>query len=266
MPSFRSSPQMGRGWVFGPPVRFCGFRLRAAGCLPVKIGDVALGARGASWGVDGSIILGGFNIGLRSIDAESGELTELTQPDREKGEEYHAWPDLLPDGKHVLFTLVTGESSDIGVLSLETREWQQLEGTQGGAQPHYVSSGHVVFSRCGALFAARFDPARRVLIGRPVQVGSDVLAGNQAGLDLGYYTLSRSENLAFVPKVGSGTSRAVLVDRRGVASDLLIETGLRYGISLSPDGERLAFAKKSDRGSDAFDIWVHDLRRGTPPV
>ncbi len=69
----------------------------------------------------------------------------LTTPDPTKGEYSHRWPQFLPGGKAVLFTIDTGGSFDearIAVLSLETGKVDVL--LDGGANARYSPTGHIV--------------------------------------------------------------------------------------------------------------------------
>jgi hypothetical protein len=63
--------------------------------------------RGASWGADGTIIFATSNTttGLQRIPASGGEATVLTRPNRANGEADHIWPEFLPGGNSVLFTI-----------------------------------------------------------------------------------------------------------------------------------------------------------------
>ena len=63
--------------------------------------------RGASWGADGTIIFATTNAttGLQRIAAAGGEPTVLTRPNRAAGEADHVWPEILPGGQAVLFTI-----------------------------------------------------------------------------------------------------------------------------------------------------------------
>ena len=76
-----------------------------------------------------------------------------------EGEQSHRWPYFLPDGKAVIFiSLATDEYYDdasIEVVSLATGERKVIH--EGGTQPRYVPTGHLVFARQGTLFAAPFD-------------------------------------------------------------------------------------------------------------
>ena len=66
--------------------------------------------RGASWGADDTIIFG-RNVGGTGLlrgPAAGGDLEVLTTPDAEQGEMNHWWPEILPGGDAVLFTIVKG--------------------------------------------------------------------------------------------------------------------------------------------------------------
>ena len=91
--------------------------------------------------------------GLLRVPAVGGEPEVLTTVDPEQGETSHRWPEVLPNGKGVLFTAWSGsdESSRIAVVSLETGEVTYL--VPGGSSPHYAPTGHIVYGvggvRCG---------------------------------------------------------------------------------------------------------------------
>jgi len=65
------------------------------------------GPRGATWRPDDTIVVAtsNFTTGLQRISAAGGAPTMLTRPDRAKGEADHMWPELLPGGRAVLFTI-----------------------------------------------------------------------------------------------------------------------------------------------------------------
>ncbi|MFQ5479537.1 MAG: hypothetical protein ACE5E4_13085 [Candidatus Binatia bacterium] len=234
------------------------FKVAVDGGNPVEIGEASSTARGACWTPDGTVILGGANRGLFRLDAGGGTPIEITRPNIERGEQYHAWPQMLPDGEHVLFTAVTGVSWHIGVLSLKTGESRILERTDGAAQPHYLDSGLLVSFRAGGLFATPFDLTEMALGRATIPVLDDPLMGWNAGLDIGYFAVSRSGSFAYVPGGPvARKNRLVLVDRDGLEEPLPAESGrYGYGPAISPDGERLAVGN-STRGST--DLWVHEL-------
>jgi serine/threonine-protein kinase len=216
--------------------------------------------RGGGWGPDDTIIFAPSIItGLFRVSAAGGTPAPLTTVDREKGEFGHRWPETLPGGKAVLFTILTGTSFDdarIGVLSLETGERRVL--VQGGTYARYVPTGHVVYARAGGLLAVPFDLKRLEVTGPPVSILDGVSMNPTYGS--AEFSISAEGSLAYVPGGSSGGERMLLwVDRTGAAQPL--PTPLRSYMSprLSPDGTRLAVAIT---GANAG-VWVYDLGRGT---
>ena len=69
-------------------------------------------------------------------------MTVLTRPDRAQGEADHFWPEMLPGGRAVLFTItaLTGglDAAQVAVLDLQTGTRRIL--VRGGSHAHYVPS------------------------------------------------------------------------------------------------------------------------------
>ena len=63
--------------------------------------------RGATWGPDGTIVFAtdATVTGLQRVSAAGGEPAVLTKPDSERGDRDHLWPEFLPGGGAVLFTI-----------------------------------------------------------------------------------------------------------------------------------------------------------------
>ena len=98
------------------------------------------GPRGATWGPDDTIIFATNNpaTGLQRVAAAGGPTTVLTRPDRAQGEADHLWPELLPGGRAVLFTItaLTGglDAAQVAVLDLQTGTRKIL--VRGGSHAH----------------------------------------------------------------------------------------------------------------------------------
>ena len=96
--------------------------LGGGGALTIArgIGD----AYGASWGADETIVFTpAIGAGLWRVSSAGGEAEQLTMPDFEKRGYAHTWPQHLPDGRRVQFTVWGGSSvSGLAVLDLETLE------------------------------------------------------------------------------------------------------------------------------------------------
>ncbi len=216
--------------------------------------------RGGSWGLDDSIIFApSITWGLFRVSSAGGTPKPLTVPDRKKGEYGHRWPEILPGGKAVLFTVWTGTSFDdarIAVVSLETGERRVL--IEGGTYARYVPSGHLVYARAGGLLAVPFDLNRLEVTGPSVSIFEGVSMNPTFGG--AEFSSSADGSLAYVPgglRVGEET--LVWVDRKGVAQTLPAPPRGYMSPRLSPDGQRLAVAIVGTN----IGLWIYDLARGT---
>src|SRR6185436_12032293 len=105
-----------------------------------------------------------------------GAVTVLTRPVQARGELDHLWPEMLPGGRAVLFTITaaTGglDAAQVAVLDLATNKYSVL--IRGGSDARYVQSGvqsgHLVYTAGGTLVAVPFDLARLEPSGPPVTV------------------------------------------------------------------------------------------------
>jgi serine/threonine-protein kinase len=82
-------------------------KVALSGGPAVLLGRLNGNSRGATWGPDDTIVFATSNVttGLQQIPAAGGEPTVLTRPNRAGGEADHLWPEFLPDGEAVLFTI-----------------------------------------------------------------------------------------------------------------------------------------------------------------
>ena len=127
------------------------------GGATITLADSA-GVSGGSWGADGNIILGAEQAGLSRVSAAGGKAEVLTKPDPKKGERNHNFPEILPGGQAVLFTIGVGapfDDSKIAVLSLKTGEQRVL--VEGGTSARYVPTGHLA---CRVAVCDSVRPAR----------------------------------------------------------------------------------------------------------
>ncbi len=239
------------GFVAGGMLR----KVPLAGGSPVPIGDILMSreSAGAAWLSDQSIIFANGPLGLFRVSSDGGEPERLTTPDATRGEVAHSFPDILPDGDGVLFTIETADAPTLAVLSLETGDWRTL--AHEGLAARYLPTGHLLYGLDGQLFAMPFDVARRELSGTPASVLDDLLLPSGTGAP---FVVSRAGTLAYVPaSAGRGSQNALVwVDRDGHDTRLVQSEDLYVSPRLSPDNERIAV----DIGKD---IGIIDTRRGT---
>jgi serine/threonine-protein kinase len=124
--------------------------------------------QGATWEADDTVIIGSYTAGLQRVSA-GGAVAALTRTAPERGELAHAWPEMLPGGRAVLFTVLAAKggiaAAQVAVLDLATRTSTVL--VRGGSHAHYVSSGHLVYTAGETLKAVQFDLASLTLRGTP---------------------------------------------------------------------------------------------------
>jgi serine/threonine protein kinase len=259
---------------FSPDGQWLGFftekklmKIAIAGGTPVTIYEVASlsnAFRSASWGMDGSIIFPvGFADGLARVDAGGGKAEMLITPDVEKGELGYHRPHILPGGKAVLFGLWTSNGARLGVLSLTTgKRYFFTVGTEasislGGG--HYVPTGHVVYVQSGGLMAIPFDLARLEASGSPMPLTENInISSTSTTATRGSFAISETGTLVLVA-VYPVENKLVWVDRQGLTSPAVKESGIYVHPRLSANGKSVAVSSISEKGSD---VMVYDLERG----
>jgi serine/threonine-protein kinase len=228
---------------------------------PVVISEGIQGIAGASWGANDSIIFGTRRPnGLFRVSAAGGEEREqLTN--LEEGESGHLWPEILPGGRTVLFTVDKGPGDanrEIAALNLETGERKLL--ISGGSNPHYASTGHIVYGAEGTLRAVPFDLDAVEVKGDPIPVLEGVVT---QALGDAHFSLATDGTLVYVPgTVGGGGQQLtfVWVDREGREELVAVEPRAYQEFSLSPDGTKVAVRVI---GPENEDVWIYDLVRDT---
>jgi Tol biopolymer transport system component len=228
------------------------------GGTPSKICDRGTFSR-ADWAPNGTIVLGTSQIfapgALGSVPASGGTPAPLTTLAGK--ETLHQSPHLLPDGRHVVFTVVTPGRSEIATAPIEggAHELLNLEGS--GAM--FVPPGHLLFARGDVLYTVAFDPSRRRTSGTPAQVLDD--AGVFAGGVQVWHPLAgvdRAGSVAYLNKGGSTSVLGWMTPASAMTPIALPPADYRSPV-LSPDGRLAAVTA----GAAPPDIWVVNLERGT---
>jgi WD40 repeat protein len=219
--------------------------------------------RGGAWAPDDTIYFGLSSGGpLWRVAATGGSPQAATR--LLPGEVLHRWPQVMPDGKSVLFTALlrgtTFDSATAFVQRLDTGERTAV--FQGGSAARYVNSGHLIFARSEGLFAVRLDLATLRTDGAPVPVVDNVRAA-LAGFTTGgaEYAVSPGGTLVYAPGGSqSGEASLVWVDRKGTESPAGAARGQFSGVALSPDASKAAVTITD---STISSIWVVDFGRET---
>jgi Tol biopolymer transport system component len=209
---------------------------------------------------DNTIVFGTpATLGIQACPAGGGKATSVTTLKSDGQEQLHAFPSLLPDGRHFLFWRAAGEESGIYVGSLDAKPDAQT-GTRvlpDSSAPAYVPGpdegpGYILFVRDGTLMAQRFDAGTLALAGDAVPVGEGLRSQFS-------FSASRGGALAYLTG-GGDTAQLTWFDRQGKALDTVGRAGRAFAaMRMSPDGTQLAAQRTP--GSSA-DIWVVDLVQG----
>jgi len=259
--------QGGSGPFFSPNGEWLGFFVASEGRLkkvalsggaPVVISE-APDVRGASWAPDDSIVYTGqLDGGLLRIAAGSRTPEELTKPDGGRLEKTHRFPDVLPNGKGVIFTIGTHDitsfsDAKIAVYDFATRKITVL--IEGGSDARYLPPGYLVYGRSGALMAIRFDAERLVVEGTPVPMIDGALTSAVFGP--AHFAATANGVLAYIPGAEPLDVNQLLIASRDGRPTTVGERQYIISARASPTGDRATV-----RIGGANDtLWIQDLRR-----
>ncbi|HJR33338.1 MAG TPA: hypothetical protein VJ817_00180, partial [Gemmatimonadales bacterium] len=217
-----------------------------SGGAVTTVTDSLIGAPGVAWGSDGYIYYDQIGVGpLMRVRETGGGAESIGRLDSARGELQHSWPDVLPNGKGVIFTVshhgpgsMGGPEEEIAVLDLATRTHRVL---LRGIFARYAATGHLLYITFeGTLMAVSFDQDRMEIVGEPVALGDGI--GVRVGGGAVDLALSASGTLWYAAGgVGlAGSDEAVWVTREGQTTPIPGVTGLLSDPALSLDGKRLA--------------------------
>ena len=91
-------------------------KIPAGGGSALVIAD-APEPRGGAWGPDDTILFGTGSQCIYRASASGGTVTRVTKLDVSRQEGSHRNPEFLPDGKHFLFTVRSGQAEQTGVYA-----------------------------------------------------------------------------------------------------------------------------------------------------
>ena len=166
--------------------------------------------------------------------------------------------DVLPDGKWLLYSSNTSSNPDYArIIARSVDGSQQSVVFEGGSNPHYLSSGHLLMTRGGSLLAVPFDSTSHKVTGAAVTIVEGIrseIYGNAQ------FAVSNNGTLVYVPGSAGWIGKPVWVDRQGNVTAIgLPAQCYSGGFRLSPDGKRLGIGL----ASATDDIWIYEFERGT---
>ena len=231
-------------------------RVEATGGPPQEICEAA-GFAGGTWNKDGFILFG-TTTGVQRVRAQGGKPEALTKlAELETG---HYWPHFLPDGRHFLYTVWSGQPGNRAIVaaSLDAPD-QRTHVLASGSNAGYAEPGYLVFQRENALYAHGFDLKSLKLTGDPVRVADEV--GVNAVSGLSSFSVARQGALAYYfssnAAAGQGSPQSDLSDwqlswvsRTGQVLEAVGAPGVYRGYNASPDTKRVAVHRHDASGGD----------------
>ena len=264
------------GPFFSPDGQWLGFfgggklkKIAVTGGAPVTLADAPT-ARGGSWAEDGTIVFAptSRDSGLWRVPAAGGTAERLTTP--APGEATHRWPQVLPGGRAVLYTVSavhrrtsrTPGSPCSRCPPARRRSCSAVAPTAAisqrpGSPTRRARRGHLTWVHDGTLFAAPFDLATLAVTGPAVPVVPGVMSSTTSGS--AQVEVSHTGTLVYLPG-GENASAAPLdwLTRDGKTTPLRATPANWSGVQIAPDGRRLAFSL-TDAAN--MDVWTYDAAR-----
>jgi serine/threonine-protein kinase len=250
----------------GEWVAFCSGRslmkVSVRGGSPIVLTEAAADRAGV-WLEDGSIIYSpSFASPLYRIPSGGGEPTALTVVDSTRNERTHRWPDALPGGEWVVFTVgllnSPGGYDDAGIDVVSLKDGERRNIARGSCA-RYAPGGRLIFAREGSLYMVPIDPHDP----RGGATAVPVLDGVRGVASSGIAFFDIADNGTLLLVEGSeprGGAQLAWVDLAGNVTPIPGEPRGYNNLSVSPDGTRALVQIGPGGGAD--DVFLLDLQTG----
>jgi serine/threonine-protein kinase len=195
-----------------------------------------------SWGDNGVLLFA--RIPSLWIGTSAGrDARLLAAPDTAHGIFGLRSPEVLPGGRYALVTInraprdaLVVDSMRLAVVDLKSGVVTDLG--VPGTNPHYVSSGHILFGRASNLvFVAPFSLRARAITGPASLLLQNVWQGGGGATD---FSVSDNGTIVYHDGTASGNKELVAVSRTGTVRRLPGEAMGFMSPRLSPDGRTIA--------------------------
>jgi serine/threonine-protein kinase len=260
--------QGARSAFFSPDSRWVGFFADAGqgglglkkaaidGTVVVPLFERTGGSRGGNWTDDGAIVFadGAGNAGLKRVSDAGGEPEVLAVPNRDAGETAYGWPDALPGGRRVIFSIRMSDNRNrIAVRDLDTGLQRII--IEDGSHPRYVSTGHLIYGANNRLWTVPFDSAALAVAGSPTPLSDQPLIKPSGAVA---FSVSRTGTLVYMSGTMPEAGRVLSwLDRAGREELIPAPVRAYFYPRISPDGGRVAL----DTRDQLSDIWIWDFAR-----
>jgi serine/threonine protein kinase len=205
---------------------------------------------GGSWSKNGVIVFGPDVSGsLFRVSAVGGIATSVNIPDSAR--EFHKWPWFLPDGRHFLYSTEAADKKNNKVYVADLDSKAQRQVLEANSNVVYAPPGYLLFLRDRSLMAQPFDAGKLETTADPVAIAEQA----------GEFSLSQNGVLAYTSSV-EFSRQLTWFDRSGKVTGTVGSPGHLIWPRISPDGKVVVVGQR-DEETGYFDLWLHDLARGT---
>jgi DNA-binding winged helix-turn-helix (wHTH) protein/Tol biopolymer transport system component len=221
------------------------------GDVPKTVASVPVSSGGGSWSGTGAILFSDWQTGLYRVDSAGGRATAVSTVNRAAGELVQKLPQFLPDGRHFLFFLRSGNDDRTGtyVGSLDSSNRVRIP-TQSHSPVIYSPPGYLLYVQDDILMAQRFDAARLQVTGEPMVVARSVSAPGDAD---GKMISASASLLTF--RAGAKTQELAWFERNGQREPSISVLKALRSPMFSPDQKQLVAMDSGPR------MWMVDLER-----
>jgi serine/threonine protein kinase len=244
--------------------------ISAAGGVPVAIAHSRGGSvPGLSWSAEG-IIYADLDRGILRVSATGGTPQVLVPLGPGEGIQ---GPSLLPGGRAILYALGKGREAGVAptldmwdaaaIVAQTFPGGERKILVEGGSDPRYLPSGHLLFARGGTMFAAPFDVTRLAVTGAPAPVLEGIarsLIGARVSTGYAQLALSDTGTIVYAPGASSPAAerpKLVTIDRADSVTELKVPPRFYERPRVSRDGTHVALGSEDQNGAAA--VWIHDL-------
>jgi hypothetical protein len=215
-----------------------------------------------AWNRDGTILIGSVVGPLYSVQADDGAVKQATN--LLAGQSSHRWPQFLPDGRFLLFTLGPPDFRGVYLGSTTDADLRRVSNRESGYR--FMPPAHVLFARQGALWARRLSRDSTTLEGDLAPVAPKVLV-SQGFFGYGAFSSSSTGSIAYrvilspdgtrvVHQANGPRDGSVVYERRsdGTGEEIqLLEESVNewhHPQDWSPDGRYIVYMVTTTTGLD----------------
>jgi len=215
--------------------------------------------RGGDW--SGRGVLLALAEGVALMDPATKELRQVTRVAGPR-ESWHAWPQMLPDGSHFVYTAgLSSGDTEARIASIDDGTTTRLPLTGLVSRVRVDDSGYLVFAQNRSLLGQPFDVKTSELHGTRVRLAREVFQNPTTAWAAA--DISRSGIVAWRAP-GVDEVQFEWVDREGRTLRSVADADAYTNFDLSPDGNRIVAVRRRDATGSALYLIDSERNLSTP--